>query len=114
MDLTNKIVTKIPITELWNSELVIATNRNQYLLTQDVNELLKILPFQFVIADVGLHLKWINKEKCFNFWKTVAKNHIVDNIKKIELAICPDNYAFIASKWITDQQDIIVLLEKLH
>ena len=67
----------------------------------------------YVIADVGKGLSWRDSGDCYSFWKSQAKGHVVDDLKRINLERFPDQYTFIASKWITKTQ-IIIILEKFH
>jgi hypothetical protein len=59
-------------------------------------------------------LKWIEKEKIFDFWKSEVEKHIVESIDKIELNLFIDNYAYVASEWKAKDDSIIILLEKIH
>lgn len=69
---------------------------------------------QFVIADVGIKLKWIDEKETYIFWKEEAQKHIVDNVSQIDLKNYPDNYSYLASEWVGDANYRIVLLEKVH
>ena len=82
--------------------------------SNDVSELLKRSAVQFVVADVGSKLKWIDKDQCFDFWKTEAALHIANDVLKIHLDDFSDNYAYIASHWMGNTTAPIVLLEKIH
>lgn len=114
MEITKKIVTEIPLTQLWTSERVLEAERAAYLTKQEIKQLLKTQPFTFVIANVGEPLKWINASDCFSFWRNEAEGHIADNVDHIDIDSFPENYAYVASKWSSSSQTPIVVLEKVH
>jgi hypothetical protein len=114
MKLSGKVVTKIPLETLWTNELEIPAKRKSYLTKNDIKQLLKQSKLQFVIADGGYKLNWIEINKCFDFWKSEVEKHLATDINKIYLDNFPDNYAYIASEWIGEIETPIVLLEKVH
>ncbi len=60
-----------------------------------------------------MELKWIPNTERFTFYKDVVKIHLISNPDKIDLALLPDKYGYIASHWTGGTSDII-LLEKYH
>jgi hypothetical protein len=66
-----RIVTRLPIRELWDATGTLAGGRIRYLDRNMIAELLRKGPVEFVIADCGLHLKWIPADERFTFWKTM-------------------------------------------
>ncbi len=114
MKLSDKVVTKIPLETIWTNEHEIPAKRRLYLARNDIRQLLKQSKLQFIIADVGHKLNWIEINKCFNFWKSEVEKHLATDINKIYLDNFRDNYAYIASEWIGEIQAPIVLLEKVH
>jgi kynurenine formamidase len=114
MNFSDKIVSTIPLQNLWTQENQIEAQRISYLTKDKLKELLKKGRVKFVVADVGQNLKWIDEAECFSFWKSEVEKHLADNINKIDLDIFPDNYAYIASEWTANKETPIVLLEKAH
>jgi hypothetical protein len=114
MELTKKIVTEFPLNHLWTSEKILEAERDSYLTRQDIKQILKVQPVTFVVANVGESLKWITNDDSYSFWKNQAQEHIADDVEHIEIDNCPDQYAFIASKWNNNEQVTIILLEKIH
>ena len=113
MNFSDKIITTIPLNTLWTNETEIQAQRTAYVTRNDIRLLLKETPVQFIVADVGHKLKWIDSHHCFDFWKAEA-THIAENPERVDLGDFVDNYAYVASLW-TGRQDIpIVLLEKVH
>jgi len=111
--LSYKIVTSIPLNTLWTSETEVQAERTAYIRRNDIKLLLKDTPVQFIVADVGHKLRWIDSRQCFEFWKTEAA-HVAENPERVDLENFVGNYAYVASRW-SGQQDIpIILLEKVH
>lgn len=108
-----RIVTKIPLTELWNDSGTLANKRVRYLEKSGIIELLRTCVVQFVVADCGLKLMWIPAEERFEFWKTV-KRQIAEPEKPIYLRQFPNETAFIASEWRGAADECWILLEKYH
>lgn len=114
MNFSDKIVTRIPLECIWTEERELEATRASYLTSNDIGSLLKKSSVQFIVADCGCKLTWIDKKSCFNFWKNEAKLHIADNIDRFYLDDFIDNYAYIASLWTTKDDTPIILLEKYH
>jgi hypothetical protein len=114
MNIIDKIVTKIPLETLWTEKEELDFKRHNYLNGEDLKELLKAGPVQFVIADVGQTLKWIPVEKSFESYKKDFKGHIVDDLEKIDLDKFKDNFGYIASVWNDKVDNEVVLLEHVH
>lgn len=110
----NKIVTEIPLTNLWRDKEHIYAKRERHLTANDVQNILKKYPVEFVIADIGKELKWVNYDKSFKFWKTELKLHLTDNFDHINLDKSLGNYAYVASEWTGEIETPIILLEKHH
>ena len=114
MNVADKIVTSIPLETLWIDKSLLLAKRMSYLTSKDIVRLLQKSAVQFVVADVGHKLKWIDKNQCFDFWKKEAKQHIADNADKIDLESFAANYAYVASLWTTQNEIPIITLEMFH
>lgn len=115
MNIERKIVTEIPLNELWDTRSVLDAKRETFLTHEDIGQLLKSQQVTFVVANIGDGLKWISPVDAYSFWKAVGKEHLADNAEHIELNGYPDQYAFIASKWSSRSSPAtIVLLERIH
>jgi hypothetical protein len=112
MDFKLKVVTSTPLTKLWTDEGFINAERGRQLTTSDIKEFVNNVTF--VIADVGLKLNWVDKQKTFDFWKNDLQKHLVDKGDKIILEIISDGYAYSATEWTDETGNKIVLLEKHH
>ncbi len=114
MDNDKKIVTQIPMTNLWTDNENVFVKRERYLTADDIQKTLKKYPVEFVVANLGEKLKWISYDKSFDFWKSEIKPHLADDINNIKLDSFTDNYAYIASVWTGEIETPIILLEKYH
>ena len=114
MTFADKLVTKIPLQSIWNSQNEINIQRSSYVTKERIKEMLKSGPIDFVLADIGSKLKWIVTSDCYNFWKSEVEMHLVEDANKIYIDDLPNNYAYIASEWTGDIQTPIILLEKYH
>jgi hypothetical protein len=93
-----RIVTKIPLTELWDGSGTLTDKRIRNLDASNLVGLLRAGPVQFVVADCGLKLIWIPTQERFEFWKTV-NSRIADPAKPIYREQFPGETAYIASEW---------------
>ena len=115
MDPHLRQVTQIPLQELWRPAGSLICTRIRSLNNFEIAELLRAGVIEFVVADVGKPLEWINPQDCFNFWKSEVKSHIVEADSRIELDAYPSGYCYLASRWKgEDLAPPLVLLEKHH
>jgi hypothetical protein len=108
-----RIVTKTPLTEIWDDSGTLSGQRIRDLDQSGLRELVRSGSVQFVVADPGLKLNWITPEKCFEFWKAV-RPQIADPTKRIYLRQFPNETAYIASEWRGRAGECLILLEKFH
>jgi hypothetical protein len=114
MDKKIKIVTSIPLLKLWTDDAELVVERGEYLTTYHIGNLLTHSPVTFVIADIGLRLRWIDPKDCYDFWKTEVQQHLANDMDTIYLDVFPDGYVYIASEWRGEYSTPIILLEKQH
>jgi hypothetical protein len=109
------LVTRLPLEKLWSDdgECVGATCLGA-VGRHEITQLLRNGPVLFVVAGVGRHLVWIDRDYCHAFWKREAKPHLAEPEDAIELSNFPGEYAYIARKWIAGWQAPVVVLEKHH
>lgn len=113
MDINLRVVTQLPLRELWRGDGFSTTARRKSLTHDDVREFLTSGPVQFVIADVGAAPRWIPPIDCFDFWKNEAKPHLASD-GNASLNAFPGGYCYFASQWEGQSTAPIVLLEKHH
>jgi len=114
MNFSDKIVTSIPLDFIWTEQGKVHVTRGSYLTIDDIKQLLNKTIVQFVVADVGQELKWVDKSECFDFWKREVKRHLAHGPDKIDLTAYPNHYAYLASGWTGESESPIILLEKVH
>jgi len=105
----------MPLEELWRPAGSMTSSRIRTLSRSEIGELLKVSVVEFVVADVGKRLQWIDPHQCFNFWKNEVKSHLAETDSRIELDKFPDSYFYLASQWEGEGLGHpIVLLERHH
>jgi hypothetical protein len=105
------VITKMPIDklELDNKDF----KKCRYLVIEEIKKILTQNPISLAIADIGKPLEFIESETVFEFWKK-NKENIAKDLDKIILEDYPNEFAFIASEWISNTGDKLILLEKHH
>jgi hypothetical protein len=98
MDQSAKIVTRLPLRELWREDGFVTTSRARSLAEDDITALLRVGP----VGDSN------------QFWKSEAKPHLAADAKAV-LADFRDGYCHFASQWDgSESAPPIVVLEKSH
>ncbi len=113
-DFRNKIVSQIPLTEIWTETGEIFTMRKGYLDAVEIKAILREHKLEMVVADIGQKLKWINPEVQFTFWKSELKPHLCSDAGKIDIQNFPGEYAYLASEWVGRTGLLLILIEKYH
>jgi hypothetical protein len=114
MDAALKIVTHLPLRELWRHDGLKTSARIRSLTKDDIRSLLRCGPIQFVVVDVGSSPRWIQPSECFQFWTSEAQPHLAREARMI-LEGFPGGYCYSASEWDGgDPAAPIVVLEKQH
>lgn len=107
----NRVVVQTPLQHLWSEDGTIPSTRIGSVNTEDIRELLRLGPVRFVIADVGLPLKWISAQDSRTFWKAEVRCHL-SNADVFYLRDFPGEYAYTAARWLGEPP--IIVLEKHH
>ena len=76
MDAALKIVTHLPLRELWRDDGLNTTARIRSLTEDDIRSLLRSGNIQFVVVNVGASPCWIRPSECFQFWRNEAQPHL--------------------------------------
>src|SRR6185436_19220135 len=99
MDTRQKIVTQIPLTELWNSSGPLNAFRVEGLGETDIVRLLRD-GSSFVVAETGQSLRWIAEGDRFAFWKTEVRCRLVaPEADGFCLDDYPGSYCYVAAMW---------------
>lgn len=114
MGLRNRVVTRLPLGELWTDDGELSATRGAPLNRHAVREYLRRGPVRFVVANIGQTLRWIPLGERFEFWRRDVSLHLSDS-GEIYLDEFPGGMAYWASEW-TDSADEtpIILLEVAH
>ena len=114
METAQRIVTQIPLAELWNSSGPLDASRGEYLGEVDIVQLLRD-GSRLVVAEVGLPLRWISEDDCFVFWKTEVKCRLVaPDADGFCLDDYPGSYCYVAAMWKCASTAPVIVLEKHH
>jgi hypothetical protein len=114
MDLANKIVTRLPLQELWRDGGFASTSRSRPLGESEIITFLRRGPVQFVQIDVGNVPKWIALRDCYEYWKNEVRPHLAHAGTAI-IGQFPDGYCYFASEWDGGEAGVaIVVVEKHH
>lgn len=114
MRFDQRIVSQMPLRELWDERGVVSVKELRQLNASDIAELLRAGAVHFVVADVGSTLKWIPLEGCYRFWKSEVKDHLADPAAANYLENFPGEYCYFASEWESGGGEPIVLLTMSH
>jgi hypothetical protein len=114
MDAAFRIVTKLPLEELWKGDRSPIGSRLRPLTTEEIIQLLRVGIVEFTVADVGHELRWIAPPDCYGFWKSEVKPHLTEDVHRILPHDFPGEYCHKASYWGVDGKAAVVLLEKYH
>jgi hypothetical protein len=114
VSLNEKIVTHLPLDELWVGPRLVSTIKVRDLAGNAIREMLRSSSIRFAVADVGRPLQWIPDNETFDFWKTEVKPHPADPEARAVLEQFPDSYCYFASEWKSYDGETIVLLSKAH
>lgn len=113
MNLSNRVVTRMPVEELWDENGVLPATRGRRLDRGAVSGLLRDRPVRFVVANVGDRLRWIAPSDRFEFWKREGSLHLADG-EEIRPEAFPNGLAYVASEWQVTPDLPVVLLEAQH
>ena len=111
MDPKHRVVTRIPVSELWIDGHTVTATRGRDLNEEEVRNLLRSGRVVFVVADVGQQLEWIPQEKTFVFWKDEVMSRL--SHFPMDPRVVQD-HIYVASEWTSSDGAIIALLEKYH
>jgi hypothetical protein len=117
MSISNKdqIVSVLPVDRLSIGRIEVEAKRDRYLSPDELKEMLRKFPVEFMVANVGSPLKRIEVERCYEYWKSEVQPHLVADAQKgFRLEDFPNSYAYIASEWSGQIETPIVLLELYH
>jgi hypothetical protein len=108
-----RIVTELPLTELWDETGALPGERIRQLDGNLIRGLMGTGQVQFIVADCGAKLNWIPMQERFEFWKA-TRPQVADAGRPICLERFPNQIAYIASEWRGRSGEWLILLEMNH
>jgi len=114
MDAAVRIVSHLPLQELWGDKGFTTKLRGRWLADDDIASFLRAGPVQFVVINVGMPPRWIQVRDCYDFWKREVRSHLARAEERVHLDRFPGCYCYLASEWQSDAGHPIVVLEKHH
>jgi hypothetical protein len=108
-----RIVTKIPLTELWDEKGALPGERIRQLDENLIRGLMGTGQVQFIVANCGEKLNWIPMSERFEFWKTV-RPQVAAPSQPVHLKQFPNETAYVASEWRGNTGECLILLEAHH
>jgi hypothetical protein len=114
MLMSQRIITTLPLSELWDDNGLIEARRSRDLTAYDLRDLLRNGRVRFMVADVGAKPVWIPPGECFRFWKAEVQAHLADPQQRVPLDEFPEAFCYFASEWVTSDGPPVVVLERLH
>ncbi|WP_445216013.1 hypothetical protein ACKWRH_27070 [Bradyrhizobium sp. Pa8] len=111
MDWARRIVTRLPLAELWTNVGLMDSQPAERVGAAKIVQLLQN-GASFVVADVGKPLRWISAADRFSFWRSEVKGRLVAaDATRFDLDDYPDRYCYVAAMWDgTSPAPIIVLM----
>lgn len=110
------IVTRLPLSQLWNQDGPLPATRGNQLDAGSARLLLQEEGVRLVRADIGEPLEWIPHKDRFHFWKTEVIPHLVPTSEQggFRLEDYPNDYCYIGTEWRCPEAPPIILFEKHH
>jgi len=109
----HRVVTKLPLTELWDETGALPGERIRHLDENLIRGLMGTGQVQFIVAICGTKLNWIPMQERFEFWKAI-RPQVADALRPIYLERFPNQTAYIASEWRGRAGECLILLETHH
>jgi hypothetical protein len=112
-----RVVTRLPLTELWDAHGILPMERRRAVGREQVADLLRSGRVRFVLANCGDPLRWIPPDDSYRFWKEEVKSHLVEPDvaeRGFRLEEWPGESCFVGTVWGEGDPENVVLLEIHH
>jgi hypothetical protein len=76
-----------------------------------VRNLLRAGAVRFLIADIGVAMRWFPEVECMDVWKKEVHPHLAESGQRVYLEQFPGKYAYFASRWDDGSSPIIPFIE---
>jgi hypothetical protein len=114
MQPAERIITVTPVRELWDDHGTVNARRSRDVASDEIRELLRRGPLQFVVVEIGFKPRWLPEADCFTLWKAEVQPHLPARGMPARLEEFPNGYCYFASEWSRTNGSPIVVLEKAH
>lgn len=114
MDGTLKVVTRLPLAELWGDDGFTTTSRTRSLTADDITCMLRSGRVHFVVADIGAIPRWVPLVDCYDFWKREVQPHLAMPEAGASLNDFPGGYCYFAAEWSSRDGVSVVVFEMHH
>lgn len=115
MQLNQRIISQMPLSEIWNEHRIVSTKMIRSLSADDITNMLRVGEVSFVVANIGDKPKWIPLEECFEFWKSEVKMRVANpEAEGFYLENFPEEYCYIAEEWEAEENKPLILLKMSH
>ena len=110
-----RVVTRIPLSELWDDDGDVAAERGPRVGVDEIAQLLRAGPVHFVVAAEG-PLRWIPLGECFAFWKDEVRSRVVPaDAERWRPEDHPGGWCYVATRWTRDEEaPPPIVLERYH
>ena len=115
MQSIHKVVTSLPLSELWNEKASTAAIRQRHLSYEDLRQLVQSGQVRFVVANVGAPLRWVPAGESHSFWKLEVRLHLVNEPDRpFDIYSFPEGYCYVASEWRDSDEGRATVVLELH
>ena len=114
METALRIITRLPLEELWRHDGFVSNARGASVGTAEIKDLLRTAAVHFVVADVGSPPQWTPLGESHCFWKSDVQPHLAEPDASVSLEDWPSEYVYFASRWEDDEDVPVIVLEKHH
>jgi hypothetical protein len=111
---SQRVVTELPLRELWDDDSILAATWSRDLSPTALRALIRQGSVRFVVADMGAKPRWVSEADCFDFWKGEVQPHLAEPNQGVHLEQFPGNYCFFAAEWADGDRSPIVVLQRCH
>ena len=119
MDPRHRVVTQIPLSELWTIRGPLAATRVRPVGPSDLGVDMHSRPIlkqtRFVVAEVGKPLQWLDPISIVAFLRDRIPGRIVDpSAPSFRLNDFPGQFCFVVSEWAEQDSDSPIYVFELH
>jgi hypothetical protein len=111
-----RIVTRMPLVELWTHEgAPFPATRVRWLVSSEAHDLVKQRPdLDLVVARGGERIQWLYGDEKWTFWKEELKGRIADPEGPIYREDFEDELYYLVSEWAAPGIERPILLAEKH